>query len=247
MEKICRICGKLKSIDDFHLKKGTPDGHRNECKECVKDIQKKYKEAPDFKEKQKEYDKKRYQELKEETIQRMRDYRRENKEEVNKKARDKRTLPHVKQRISKYNKNYNDTHKNELREYRQNNKEMWREISKRYRENHPHIVAWRSILYSTLDRMGTKKEGHTVDMLGYSAVQLKHHIERQFTKGMSWDNHGDWHIDHINSVTSFPSNTPMNVVCALSNLRPMWATTREIDGIVYEGNLNKSSRSDDIR
>ena len=83
MEKICRICGNLKSLEDFHLKKGTPDGHRNECKECVKDIQKKYKETPDFKEKQKEYDKKRYKELRDETIQKMREYRRENKEEVN--------------------------------------------------------------------------------------------------------------------------------------------------------------------
>lgn len=28
--------------------------------------------------------------------------------------------------------------------------------------------------------------------------------------------------------------------CALSNLQPLWATTREIDGIIYEENLNKS-------
>lgn len=26
---------------------------------------------------------------------------------------------------------------------------------------------------------------------------------------------------------------------ALENLRPMWSTTREINGIIYEGNLNK--------
>ena len=124
MEKICRICGNLKSLEDFHLKKGTPDGHRNECKECVKDIQKKYKETPDFKEKQKEYDKKRYQELRDETIQRMREYRRENKEEVNERAREKRKLPSVKKRISEYNKKYSKEHKKELREYRQNNKQI---------------------------------------------------------------------------------------------------------------------------
>ena len=59
MEKICRVCGKPKNIEEFHKKKGSPDGYRNECKECVKDIQKKYKEAPGFKEKQKEYDKNR--------------------------------------------------------------------------------------------------------------------------------------------------------------------------------------------
>jgi hypothetical protein len=31
-------------------------------------------------------------------------------------------------------------------------------------------------------------------------------------------------------------------VCALSNLQPMWSTTREINGIIYEGNLNKGKK-----
>ena len=52
--KKCRICEDIKELSEFHKKKSTKDGHRNECKECVKDIQKKYKEAPGFKEKQKE-------------------------------------------------------------------------------------------------------------------------------------------------------------------------------------------------
>jgi hypothetical protein len=242
MNKICRICGELKLIDDFHMKRGTPDGHRNECKECVKIIQKKYKEEPGFKEKQIEYDKKRYEKLQDETIQRMRQYRIDNREEVNKKARDKRKLPHVKNRINKYNQKYTKEHKEELKLYRQNNKEMWRNISQRYREKNPHVIAWRCILYSTLERMGTIKENHTIDMLGYSALDLKDHIEKQFTKGMSWDNHGDWHIDHHIPVVSFPFDTDVKIVCALSNLKPMWATTRVIDGILYEGNLNKGNK-----
>ena len=23
------------------------------------------------------------------------------------------------------------------------------------------------------------------------------HLEKQFTKGMTWENHGKWHIDHV--------------------------------------------------
>ena len=76
-------------------------------------------------------------------------------------------------------------------------------------------------------------------MLGYSALDLKQHIESMFTEGMSWDNHGEWHIDHIKQVVSFNSDTAPSVVNALSNLRPLWATTREINGIIYEGNLNR--------
>ena len=61
MEKQCRVCGKIKFVNEFHKKKNTLDGFRKECKECVKEIQKKYKEAPGFKEKQKDYDKNRYE------------------------------------------------------------------------------------------------------------------------------------------------------------------------------------------
>ena len=244
MEKICRICGSLKSLEEFHLKKGTPDGHRNECKECVKDIQKKYKEAPDFKEKRSEYDKNRYKELRDETIQRIKQYRIDNGDIMREKERLERLLPHVKEKNRISSIKYRKKHEKELKEYRQNNKQKLCEISERYRNKHPHIVAWRGILHSTLKRMGTKKEGHTIDVLGYSATDLKHHIEKQFTTGMNWENHGEWHIDHIISVVDFPSSTPVKIVCALSNLRPMWGTTREIDGIIYEGNINKGSRSD---
>ena len=60
-------------------------------------------------------------------------------------------------------------------------------------------------------------------MLGYSALDLKNHIQSLFTEGMSWDNHGDWHIDHIKAVANFPDNTDIKVVCALENLQPLWA------------------------
>jgi hypothetical protein len=59
---------------------------------------------------------------------------------------------------------------------------------------------------------------------------------------MSWENYGEWHIDHIIPVSKFSKNKEASVVSALSNLKPMWATTREINGIIYEGNLNKGSK-----
>ena len=41
------------------------------------------------------------------------------------------------------------------------------------------------------------------------------------------------------SLSTFNKNTQPSVVNSLDNLRPLWATTREIDGVVYEGNLNR--------
>jgi len=103
----------------------------------------------------------------------------------------------------------------------------------------PHIYAWRAILSNTIVRLKKNKNDKTINLLGYSALELQEHITSLFTEGMTWDNWGEWHIDHIKPITSFNSDTPMNVVNALSNLQPLWATTREINGVIYEGNLNK--------
>lgn len=61
---------------------------------------------------------------------------------------------------------------------------------------------------------------------------------------MTWNNHGEWHIDHIKQVFTFSKDTPMNIVNALSNLRPLWATTRIINGVIYYGNLNRPKKND---
>jgi hypothetical protein len=67
----------------------------------------------------------------------------------------------------------------------------------------------------------------TTDLLGYSTADLRAHLERQFVKGMSWDNYGEWHVDHIVPVASFKfesADDPEFQACwALTNLRPMWA------------------------
>lgn len=112
----------------------------------------------------------------------------------------------------------------------------------RWQKSHRHICAWRTILGTTLRAFGRKKYARTGVMLGYTAEVLRCHIESLWAPGMSWDNHGKWHIDHIRPLSSFPSDADVQVVNALQNLQPLWATTRVIDGVTYEGNLNKSGR-----
>jgi hypothetical protein len=123
-----------------------------------------------------------------------------------------------------YKKQYNQKNQDKRREYRLKNK---------------HIGLWRSVLKMSLWRLNTKKEGYTIDLLGYSALEFKKHIELLFTEGMSWDNHGEWHVDHIKPVSSFDTTEHPSVVNALENLRPMWSTTRVINDVYYEGNLNR--------
>lgn len=74
------------------------------------------------------------------------------------------------------------------------------------------------------------------EALGYSAGELRVHLERQFVGEMSWDNYGQWHIDHIVPIASFEFSSVEDPgfirAWALTNLRPLWA----ID------NLKKSSK-----
>ena len=66
------------------------------------------------------------------------------------------------------------------------------------------------------------------ETVGYSVSDLLEHIERQFLRGMSWENMGQWHIDHIVPLSSFTFETfdcpDFRRAWALSNLRPLWAT-----------------------
>lgn len=75
---------------------------------------------------------------------------------------------------------------------------------------------------------GSTKGGRSwQDILGYTADDLRAHLERQFAKGMSWDNYGQWHVDHIVPVAEHRYtgvDDPEFMACwALTNLRPLWA------------------------
>lgn len=73
--------------------------------------------------------------------------------------------------------------------------------------------------------IGFKKTSSTSECLGYKRDQLKMRIEFQFKEGMSWDNYGEWHIDHKKPIVRFISQgiTDPKIINALSNLQPMWA------------------------
>lgn len=86
-----------------------------------------------------------------------------------------------------------------------------------------HVFVWRELLANTHRRRGTEKQYRTVEELGYSADELMVYIAAQFTEGMSWDNHGKWHLDHIKPLAVFAKETLPSVVNALSNLQPLWA------------------------
>lgn len=81
---------------------------------------------------------------------------------------------------------------------------------------------------------GGKKPGSAVRDLGCSIYELKEHLENQFQTGMTWNNHGAWHVDHVRPLASFDltDREQFLTACHYSNLQPLWA----------EDNLRKGDR-----
>ncbi len=81
---------------------------------------------------------------------------------------------------------------------------------------------------------GKKANRSWTTFVDYTIADLKTHLERQFTKGMDWDNYGKWHVDHRTPVSSydFTDEKEISECWALPNLQPLWA----------EENIKKSNK-----
>ena len=70
--------------------------------------------------------------------------------------------------------------------------------------------------------LGDKKI-NTFKYIGCNWTELKEHIENKFVNGMTWDNYGKWHIDHIIPLSSSKAEEDVIRLCHYTNLQPLWA------------------------
>lgn len=229
--KKCSKCGLVKSVLHFGKTKGV---YRSQCKECRKNERQSSESKKEWYARNKDHcseKSKKYYNINRAKIEEYKkEWRKINEDRLSKEARikyleNKKTI--LQKSKERYMKIKNDPERKEKR----------KEYEKKWKEKNKHVVAWRRLLYRIFK--SEEENASTKDILGYSSEELRVHIESRWTDGMSWDNYGKWHIDHIIPVSLFPENTHPAVVNALSNLRPLWAVTTEINGKVYEGNLNR--------
>ena len=167
-----------------------------------------------------EYAKKYNQANKEKVAKRTKKYQEANREkyaEYNQANKDKRT-----ERAKKY---YQDN-KEKVAEYYQDNKEKVAEYQRERRNTNPLFKMKCSLRTRTsvaFKRKGYKKNSKTEQILGISYEKVKQHIGRQFKKGMTWSNYGEWHIDHIIPLASAKTQTDLLNLCHYRNLQPLWA------------------------
>jgi hypothetical protein len=82
------------------------------------------------------------------------------------------------------------------------------------------------------------KRRSPLDGLGYTAADLRRHLEFQFTKGMNWGNYGrgdgKWNIDHRRPISSFRftsvEDAEFKECWSLPNLQPLWESENQAKG-----------------
>lgn len=134
--------------------------------------------------------------------------------------------------MPEYNRKYylNNYEKERKRsnEWRKNNLSKVREYTRNRRKNDPLFKLSSTLRCRINDFLKNKnltKKQKTNKLLGCTLEVAKAHIERQFKKGMTWDNHGyyTWHIDHVIPLSSANTEEELKQLFHYRNLQPLWA------------------------
>lgn len=213
--KICTKCKTEKTFDSFGIDKYRPDGYKIYCKNCVK---------TNFNKNRKEYLLKYYESNKEKMLEKQ-----------------KERYVEKKDYILQYGKEYRSNNKQKIKEYNKVNKDKINSWTRKYREKRKkedNVFKFksnvRSLITSSFKR-GTnqfRKNAKTETILGCTIQEFIKHIQSKFTEGMTLNNHGEWHLDHIYPVSLATTEEQIIKLNHYTNFQPLWA----------EDNLSKGSK-----
>ena len=206
--KKCSKCQQEKNLCDFTKDRNRPDGLFVYCRECKKVESK--KEYEKNKERIFNYQRKYYLENTNKIKSRVSNYNLKNKENSKIYYRN-----NIEKRLF-YAKQYREKNKENRNKYEKYRKEI--DIFYKLK----HLVRNRINKYLKLKKI--KKNHTTFELVGCTSQELKIYLEQKFIVGMSWDNQGKWHIDHIMPLSSAKTEEELYKLCHFTNLQPMWAS-----------------------
>jgi hypothetical protein len=207
---VCRVCGTEKSCDEYEIRTDS-QVRRKDCKDCRSSQNKEWRDNNP--ERILENNRRNYDENKEVRLAYAKNYRNENREVVHQK-----------------NIEYRETHRKELsaRSVEYTRERLKHDPVYKLKRN------LRSRINNAIHNQYGEKAASSMELIGCTIQEVRGHIESQFVEGMTWDNHGEWHIDHIRPCASFNLEDPeeQKKCFHFTNLQPLWA----------EDNLKKGSR-----
>jgi hypothetical protein len=100
------------------------------------------------------------------------------------------------------------------------------------------LATLRSRLSNAVKQQNSTKNNTTIELLGCTVSFLKEFLETKFKEGMKWENHGEWHIDHIKPCASFNllDEEEQKICFHYTNLQPLWALENLSKGCKYIDN-----------
>lgn len=207
---ICARCRFNRPLSGFYVR---PDGTlRKPCSACISLKNAEYRSTH----KEQIHEQKRLANKKNPHANRarVRAWQKANRERVNESIRRRRSTP---ESIAKRQEYYI---KNKARVLRLNcRRHLARQKSD---SNYLFLVRARTRICRAL--RGNHKHAGTVALLGASIQATRAHIESQFKPGMTWDNWGEWHVDHKKPCNTFDLSDPeqQRACFSYTNLRPLW-------------------------
>lgn len=220
--KKCTVCKEEKSLDNFWKRRNSCDGHSSRCKKCHRI--KHPRESLVSNENMKWCNKCKAEQSKTEFVKNKNRYdglsgycKHCQKQCINKR----RKTEEYKQIRNETGRKYRQKNRLKILAWRRKYKKQKRAADPIWRltEN------FRSAISTSLQ--GNKNGRHWENILGYTKQDLRFHLESQFQNGMTWDNYGQWHIDHKTPMSWFKFNSmeedAFKKCWALENLQPKWA------------------------
>lgn len=244
MMKACTRCKETKSFEYFTKNKSSKDGLAKYCRLCRSVMRKEaypryrdravakskeYREAnPErvaaakkrcYEAKKDEYlakSRERYIQNRESILAYYSKYRTANRDKV--RARDQAYKKANREILNKKQLEYQKRESERINEYSRKYTKKRRKVDKLYALK----TNMRGRFRFELAKRGEVKWLKVNDYLGCSWLELRAYLEDQFTDGMSWDNYGDWHVDHIVPLAIAETKEHLITLCHHTNLQPLW-------------------------
>ena len=139
-----------------------------------------------------------------------------------------------KEKIAETSKIYSQENKEKIANYKREhyleNKEKIEKYRNEWRSNKVKIDSLfkltnniRTRIKQSFRRNGFTKNSKTYQILGCTFEEFKQHLQRQFTKGMNWNNTTEWHLDHIYPVSLAKDVDELIKLNHYTNFQPLWA------------------------
>ena len=203
--KVCSKCNIEKDFIEFSKDKSRKDGLFPQCKSCKRTD-----------------DKKSYFKNRDKVIANSKKWTENNKE-------------YRKEYRRQYNIKNKEIENKKCKDWYKNNKDKVNEWYRNKIATDPLFKLTsniRGLIRISIKGNGYTKKSKTYQILGCSFEDFKQHLESQFTEGMTWENQGKWHMDHIYPVSLAKNEEDIVKLNHYTNFQPLWA----------EDNIKKSNK-----